>query len=243
MLQALKRKKERLLLHLRTPWVRFRVDIPVLIICRDRLASLVDLVQWLEDEGMTNIYLLDNDSTYPPLLDYLNTSPRRVLRLDNSAGHLAPWLPEIQTEIVRGRPFIVTDCDVVPDSGAHGAVRFFAQQLNKHLNILKIGFGLQIDDLPQRYDKRDQVIAWESKYWEREDAPGLFRADLDTTFALYRANTPYCLRPALRTGGRYVARHTPWYAHSTNPTAEDLFYNARARADVTNWGVDGSGHG
>ena len=44
--------------------------IPVYIICRDRVTPLKELVSWLEKTGEADIHLIDNDSTYPQLLEY-----------------------------------------------------------------------------------------------------------------------------------------------------------------------------
>jgi hypothetical protein len=44
------------------------VTTPVIIIVRDRLKPLALLVDWLERAGAQRLVLLDNDSTYPPLV-------------------------------------------------------------------------------------------------------------------------------------------------------------------------------
>ena len=59
---------------------------PVFINCRDRLAPLRTLVEWLEQAGSTEVYLLDNDSTYEPLLDYYSQTPHTVVRLGRNWG-------------------------------------------------------------------------------------------------------------------------------------------------------------
>ena len=64
--------------------------VPIIINCRDRLGSLVELVDYLERAGQDRIYLLDNDSAYPPLLEYLAHSPHEVVRLGRNAGRLSP---------------------------------------------------------------------------------------------------------------------------------------------------------
>ena len=68
--------------------------------------------------------------------------------------------------------------------------------------------------------------------------PGLFRADVDTTFALNRARTPGFEGLAARTGWPYVARHLPWYADSANPTDEARYYRSHTDAGVNSWDGD-----
>ena len=95
--------------------VRMLQRTPIFIICRDRLTPLAALVQWLERTGCECIYLLDNDSAWPPLLEYYERSPHSVIRLGVNAGHLAPWELGIVERYARHERYVVTDPDVVPD--------------------------------------------------------------------------------------------------------------------------------
>ena len=49
---------------------RITANIPVFIICRDMVTPLGDLVAWLERNGHQRLILVDNASTYPPLVEY-----------------------------------------------------------------------------------------------------------------------------------------------------------------------------
>ena len=209
------------------------MGLPVMVICRDRVEPLRDLLAWLEVEGLSNVHLLDNDSTYPPLLELFASTPHRVVRLGRNVGHTSPWLPELAP--LRRGPYIVTDCDVIPDDTAHGAVGHFVKLLNRYRSVVKVGFGLHIDDLPAHYSRRPEVIAWESQFWQRPLAPDVYLASLDTTFALHRPGTPYTLGPALRSGGRFMARHEPWYQDTSSPSEDLVYFQARASASTT-WG-------
>ena len=207
------------------------------IICRDRLLPLKKLVTWLEDEGLRNIYFIDNASTYEPLLEYLSTTPYTAIRLNVNAGHTAPWSEGIVQLYAAGKPFIVTDPDVIPSRDSHGAVKFFAELLNRHLERRKVGFGLRIDNLPDHYELKDHVISWEEQFWVSEVEDNVFDAEIDTTFALYRPHTPYVMGPGLRTGGKYVAEHEPWYIDSNNIPTEAKYYRDHADKTVGSWGM------
>lgn len=206
------------------------------VICRDRVLALRRLLTWLEDEGLTNVVLVDNASTYPPLLDLYRETPHRVIRLAQNWGHNSVWETGLVDTLALDRPYVVTDPDVVPDTTAHGALSHFARLLNSFPHHVKVGFGLRIDDLPSHFERRDDVLAWEASAWENEVCPDVFQAPIDTTFALYRASVRApTLGPSLRTGGRFVARHEPWYEDSRRPSEELRHYRAHARPDVTNW--------
>ena len=214
-------------------------QFPVFIIVRDRVTPLDQLVGWLESIGQSEIWLIDNASTYPPLLRYLEASPHHVVRLEHNLGHRSPWLSGTVQRNARGRHYIVTDADVVPDVACpFDALKRFHRLLRRYRDIDKVGFGLRIDDLPDHYPHREQVREWEQRFWREEVEPAVYRAEIDTTFAMYREpGTPDNQR-ALRTGPPYVARHTPWYLAPDDLSAEDLYYRRHADPTISNWDQD-----
>jgi len=210
---------------------------PVFIPVRDRVTPLRALVEWLERAGHDEIWLIDNASTYGPLLDYLDSTPHRVVRLDRNLGHRSPFLSGVVQRHAAGRHFVITDPDVVPDDDCPlDAVAHFRELLDRHPEIDKVGFGLRIDDLPAGYPLADDVTAWESRFWVDEVEPGVYRADIDTTFALYRPlDRRHREDRALRTGAPYLARHTPWYVTPAEITDEDRWYRDHAEPSTVNW--------
>lgn len=215
------------------------MDYPIFINCRDRLAPLLALTTWLERAGHTEITLLDNDSSYPPLLDFYRRTSHRVVRLGANLGHHSLWICGLFDEELEAGPFVFTDPDIVPVEDCPGdAVEHFAKVLRTNAQLDKVGFGLKVDDLPDRYRFKNEVLTWEAQFWQREVEPGLFEAPIDTTFALYRPGTGHRLDRCLRTGAPYLARHTAWYVDSSQPSEEDLYYRARARSDTNHWDGD-----
>ncbi|GGF51839.1 hypothetical protein GCM10011519_27340 [Marmoricola endophyticus] len=216
--------------------VGFDPAMPVFVVCRDRVSSLLRLLGWLDDEGMTNIVLVDNASTYPPLLRFYERTHHRVVRLGANLGHHAAWDAGLVDSVAGRKPYVVTDPDVVPEEAAHGAVRTFIRLLNRHPTYVKVGFGLRIDDLPDQYAGKQDVLDWEASAWQHAIGPEVFHAPIDTTFAVYRPSVRApTLGPAIRTGGRLVARHEPWYVDSARLDEEERYYRDHARADVTTW--------
>jgi hypothetical protein len=212
---------------------------PVFVNTRDRVSCLRPLVRWLESAGVQRIVLVDNASTYPPLLDYLDRSPHAVVRLPENLGQLAPWTSGTISAYAGARDFfVVTDPDVLPDPGCPlDALEHLYDVVYTFPEFVKAGLGLRIDDLPPRYPHAEAVRRWEARFWDEEFRPGLFRAPVDTTFAMYRPRTGPAMEPALRTGPPYVARHLPWYA-GPRRSREDRYYLARALPGVNNWDGD-----
>jgi hypothetical protein len=187
--------------------------------------------------GYTRLHILDNDSSYPPLLDYYRRMERdvRIIRLGANVGHTAIWDVNILSRFrIRG-PFVYTDPDIIPigECPPH-VLDFFLEVLAAYPDRSKVGFGLRIDDLPSRYKFKDKVVAWESQFWEKNITPKLYDAPVDTTFALYRPGSGYNLS-AIRSGYPYLARHYPWYENSDQPTAEQAYYVQRAKPGTNNW--------
>jgi hypothetical protein len=214
--------------------------VPVFVNCRDRLEPLLALLDFLVRAGQDRIVLLDNDSAYPPLLDFFDRTEHRVIRLGRNFGRLSLWDANVLTRLgVDGR-FVFTDPDVVPiDECPLDAIDHFGEILDAYPERQKVGFGLKIDDLPDTYRFRDEVVTWEAQFWEKPIAPGLYDALVDTTFALYRGPGRHSTGRALRTGHPYVARHVPWYFDDRELPADESFYRSRAEgSDVNNWAGD-----
>src|SRR3974390_810970 len=212
------------------------VATPVFVNCRDRVTSLSALVSWLERAGHVHIVLVDNASTYPPLLEYYAQTPHKVVKLGRNLGPGAIWKADLLESVPSRSGYVLTDSDVVPDENApYDSVDRFADLLNRHQDVDKVGFGLRIDDLPDCYRFKREVVDWELQFWEDEGARGVFGADLDTTFALYRPQIRTSTLSALRTGSPYVARHVPWYMDSASPSEEEAYYRQHASLEMTNW--------
>lgn len=194
---------------------------------------MTELVEWLERADCERIFLVDNASSYPPLLDYLERTPHEVIRLPENLGAFALWrsvLPDLGLE---GR-FVCSDPDVVPiDECPLDAIAYFGEILDRYPGYIKAGFGLRIDDLPEHYAMRDEVLTVERYNWERPLAPRLYDAFIDTTFALYRGPEAFDQVPAVRTGYPYLARHTTWYLDEQNLPDEERYY--RDRSTLTPW--------
>jgi hypothetical protein len=219
------------------PAVADPYKIPIIINNRNRVTHLQNLIAWLEKNGYTNIHIIDNDSSYPPLLDFYKVCKYPVHILRQNVGHLALWKSGIIEKFEKGY-YVYTDPDVIPaEDCPSDLVAHLLKVLQQHPEIEKAGPALKIDDLPDHYSEKKRVIEWESQFWKNTVAPDLYDAGIDTTFALYRPYTNGYLwvQKAYRTGGKYVARHMPWYDHSAAPTPEDQYYKANVSAGASHW--------
>ncbi|MGJ7901620.1 hypothetical protein [Lysobacter sp. 1R34A] len=216
-------------------------NVPVFIVSYNRLKYLKALVDSLERLDFRNIIILDNASTYPPLLEYLDASPHRVERLSTNLGHLALWKSGRFREIIDRHRYILTDCDVVPSPDCPGnIVEVLGELLDKYPRHTKAGLSLKIDDLPDTYAFKQQVIEWELPFWEHKLEDGNYEGAIDTTFALYRPGI-YCEEErwwrSIRTAPPYSALHLPWYQDTSRPSDEDLFYQQTVSGISSQWSI------
>jgi hypothetical protein len=202
--------------------------IPIIINNFNRLDSMKQLIESLEKRGYTNIFIIDNLSTYPPLLEYYKTCKYTLFRLDRNIGMNALWGSGLIKKF-RNDYFVYTDSDMVPiEECPDNFLDFFLQTLKKHRLAQKVGFSLKIDDLPDSYALKDTVISEEQKYFRYQHDEMLYWAPIATTFALYRPRAKrihgnYSIE-MYRTGYPYMAVHLPWYMDSKNPDEESIYY-------------------
>lgn len=185
------------------------------------------LVEWLQDANVS-IKVIDNGSTWEPLLRYYETSGLEIIRPGNNLGPYAFWELGLHRSSER---FIITDPDVVPSSECpKDLIARMSEMLDK--GHKKVGPSLRIDNLPGNYPGTEKVISWEQQFWTNPTEGG-YAALIDTTFAMYEPDRPFEL-PALRLAAPYSFEHVPWYEGSEQ-NAERDFYNSTKRMEWTNW--------
>ena len=211
-------------------------EIPIIINNFNRLTTSKQLIEALTSRGYTNIYIIDNASTYPPLLDYYKTCPFTVFKLSQNLGFKALWKSSLRKRFCNDY-YIYTDSDVVPCSYCpQDFIDYFLKELKKYPLARKVGFSLRIDNIPDTYAHKDKVIKQEKKYYESPKGE-LYRAPIDTTFALYRPRVGLSRSrsvEAYRTAYPYQAEHLPWYCDSAHLSEEEQYYINQC-THVTEW--------
>lgn len=195
-------------------------SIPVIINNRNRLTTTKKLVEDLQSRNTTNIWIIDNDSNYQPLLDWYDTLENvRVLKHHN-AGHLALFSLGIIHE-VEGEWCFYTDSDI--ELNPKMPINYQQQmvELAVRHNIDKIGLALDTSDLPSHYVFKNMVIGNEARWWLDEVEENVYSADTDTTFCLIKKVDQF---KSLRIAGDFTCKHIPWYIDLNNLDEEEEFY-------------------
>jgi hypothetical protein len=213
------------------------MSIPIFIINKDRHEALKQLVEFLQKRNYTNITIVDNKSTYQPLLDWYKVSGATVFHntvgdtnihcLGNLAYHTKV---EQFNKVMISENFVLSDSDIIPiDAIPNGFIEDMEDILNRHGKD-KVGLSLKIDDLPTHSFDMDEIVRVESNHWHNpiggEKMP-LYKAAIDTTFAVCRKGCHagyFDSEHAYRTGAAYIARHMPWYYDKNNLPVDEKYY-------------------
>lgn len=211
-------------------------ELPVIINNYNRLSYTRNLVDWLITAGYKNVIVLDNNSTYPPLLDYYKTCPAKVIFLGKNLKFKALWQTELFNTIKKNY-YVYTDSDVYPGIHCPSNIVYQLYLLSKRFVCEKAGPALQIDDLPDHYAQKNEVIRFEQRHWNHPLSPDVYDAPIDTTFALYK---PFAFGAAeeckgIRVAGNLLFKHMPWYSNSMTPGEEELFYKSSLSKGATMW--------
>lgn len=197
------------------------MNFTVVINNRDRLSTTKKLVEDLLERNTKSIWIIDNDSGYPPLLDWYNliSNEVRIIRQHN-AGHSALFSTGIIKEIKEDWCFY-TDSDI--ELNPKMPHDYQEQMLNLALkyNIEKIGLAININDIPDHYKFKRQVVVNEKRWWENKVEDDVYAADTDTTFCLTKKADQF---KSLRIAGDFTCRHIPWYVDLKNLTEEEEYY-------------------
>lgn len=204
-------------------------QIPVFIISYNRLSYLSATIVALEKYGISNIHIIDNNSSYPPLLEFYEKCRYDVIRLEENGGHLVFWNNSIFDEY-RKDFYIVTDPDIVPIEGCpEDFIERMFNVLRRYPFVKKVGFSLKLDDIPSNSIFSNEAIKWEKQFYKTYDKKSdAYYSIIDTTFALY---SPDCISEnipflrAFRLGAPYQANHLPWYKKQDDITEEDVYYS------------------
>lgn len=212
-------------------------DIPIFINSFNRLECLQKLVGWLLKAGYGRIYILDNASTYEPLLAYYdmlgtNNVGVQVIMLGSNMGYKALWDSGVLEKLNIETPYVYTDSDVIPSEQCpKDVLAHLLNILRKYPFLKKVGLGLITEDIT--FFDSNKIRENEKRFYIHKMEEDLYFGAVDTTFALYRNYRHYNIYVSARTTGKYMARHLPWYYDYQNLPADEIYYAEHANASAS----------
>lgn len=186
--------------------------LPVFVISFNNLTYVSSMVQQLK-KYTTNIYIVDNCSTYPPLLEFLDSTDVKVIRMTENHGHTVVYRDEIRK--IAGDKYFITDPDLLLNPNLPDDFMDTMYKISVKYGVHKVGFALDITK-----DIREDVLAqgrfkikeWESQFWNKKinDPLEMYLAPIDTTFCLVNFNNKTDWNTQIRMAGDFTAIHRPW---------------------------------
>lgn len=219
---------------------------PIYIISFNRLSYLKQMIEMLEKYHLYNIHIIDNASSYPPLLKYLQKTPYKVHYMKKNYGHMVFFeAPEFQS-VRENEYYVLTDPDVsITENCPSDFMDYFYQILQQYPKFNKVGFSLKLDDIGDKTEYQKTLKRWEKLFYKNKMnlfKPYLYNSSIDTTFALYRPKKLWKSKSfykAIRVGFPYETRHLPWYKDDTELSKEDKFYIGK---DIGSGNWNGESH-
>lgn len=233
-------------------------NVPLIIPNFNQLFYLKNLIAWWQWYYPQHpIYVLDNKSTYKPLLDYYKGPlPKNVsiIKFDrnNCGENLKLFLDG--TIHPKYKNYAISNPDVMPHPGTpENFLEVMLYALNtvrvlykgRSIPVKKVGFGLIVNDLPDYIDNKEQVIADQADFWKFSilfDYQGKrytgHRAPIDLTFAVYStAKGGWVPKMALKDINDWQASlrvfnafHLGWYIEPRTKNIETINYFMTAKA-------------
>lgn len=206
--------------------------IPCFLIARDRFTCLKNMVEYLNEIPELEVIVIDNASTYPPLLEWYDTNPCIVHRLPLNYGNFVLFSAPTAIEGAEkpdfkkiygldGNQYILSDCDLdLSGIPKDRLVSVLQEGLRRHPWAVKCGLSLRIDDLPNT-ELGKEAMGWEAMNHVLIDDLYI-KAPVDTTFALYTGvGEQNDFDRCIRVNTPFMARHLTWYYGPHNPPPPD----------------------
>lgn len=188
--------------------------VPVYINSFNHFKWLQRMVFDLTDfPGVGTITIIDNQSTNPELVEWLDTlgpTPDKnfkIIRHFENGGSRAPWTYIKKTS----EYYIVTDPDLDLYDLPQDTIQILKQGLIDNPDASKAGPGLRVSDVPKEFPWHARLMS-DDKSNHHKQRGWWSMGGLDTTFAMYRwDDKPFRYFDALRAPEPYMIRHLPWY--------------------------------
>ena len=200
------------------------MNIPIFIISYNNYTHVKNMVEQIQ-KYTTNISIIDNHSTYPPLVSYLKSIENtvRVIYKDQNYGHRVVYRPEIQE--LMGEKYIITDPDLQLNPNLPSNFIEILDELTEKYQICRIGLALDIfsDDIDPKVMNKfvylegggsTNVGNVELAYWNNiiiDHNYELYIARTDTTFSFINKKYNYIEYDGFRIGGNFTCKHKPFH--------------------------------
>ena len=216
-------------------------NMTVLIIGYNQYTYISSMVSQLI-KYTNDIVVIDNNSTYQPLLNYYQDGYNySLLKMDKNYGHKV--YEEKFLNGIFGNIYIITDPDLelnkkIPNNFIENLIK-----ISNNYKAGRVGFAIEISSPEIRSDLTYAGMPlklWESRFWQikiKDNTYDLYNAPIDTTFCLI--NTIYNYAGlSIRVAGNFTCKHLPWYINFHEKLSDDEYIKYLENNISTNFWED-----
>lgn len=227
------------------------MTIPLIIPNFNQKTYLINIINWWN--YYTNnapVYIIDNASTYEPLLNLYKILPQVfpnvVLELcdeNNCGNNLKNFINKYIH--LNYEYYVISNPDIQPKPDVPENFLHIFKEVLDFNGFHRVGFGLAIDDIPEDLHNKSDVLRNETPHWKNKQIVTVlgkkykgYKTGIDLTFCLYKtANGGWLSNKegsnfanALRL---FAAYHFGWYVNNNTVIEENINYFKTARTKKT----------
>ena len=200
------------------------INYPIILTNINRLTTCKKMVEDLfKLNSNAQIYIIDNASTYPPLLEWYSQVKNDITIIKNPTNS-GPWSFFYSGHYtnINSEWYIYSDADLElnPD------MPYNWQEIMMDYTLKydrKASLALRIDDIPDYYPFKDLVKDHQNICWYLTDEPDVYKAVTDMTFTMDQKIKGHRYE-SIRLGGKFMTKHVPWYIDFNNISEEEKYY-------------------
>jgi hypothetical protein len=211
-------------------------DIPVIVIAFNNITYLKNMLKQLQEKKVKdeNIWIWDNNSTYPPLLKFYEEVSTKYNLIKNNGNYGPRIFTDPKVLDILPDFFAVTDPDLYFNKKMPDNFLEYLKKITIDLSVYKAGLALDLSDDPNFNEELRwhnlTVREWEQRFWtsplSQYNNPKIYSAPIDTTFAVYNK---YFINKGWSNGVRvaddFTCKHLPWYKNNIIPEEEKKMFN------------------
>ena len=227
------------------------MHIPIFIIVHNHLEILKETVKSFEEQIQTPYTIIFHDvcSTYEPTLHYLNEMKDKgyvIYRSEINDHHsVMISVNNYMRNNEKLNYYVITDPDIKLDN-VNGDILEYYTYLLHMFNVDSVGPMLRIDDIPDYYPRKKNVIDTHyEQFWSKKKHNVTFKGNkneiifcpTDTTFQLSSIKNPPKTFPhqkSIRCFHPYAAQHLDWYINLKNLTPCQKYYMENT-TNISHW--------
>jgi len=199
------------------------MNYPIYLTNMNRLTTTKKMVEDLfRLNGNAKINIIDNASTYPPLLEWYDEIKNDV-NIIRQETNLGPWTffysghaPKCTEDF-----YIYSDADLELNPNMPSNWQEIMMEYYKKYNR-KASLVLRLDDVPESKMKK-KIMNHQSVCWYPTEEENVYKAITDMTFSFDAKSAGYRYE-SVRIGENFACRHIPWYLDANNLPEEEKYY-------------------